>query len=111
MIKTLRVVKAAVKRNFRRKEWEKFKKDHDRTKLHLTQLTQKSTFKRDALSDDDDDDDQAEYKSDAPGDSHRESQGDPFNDSVAQDNAPKIQTTNPLAAALLKKFGTSSSSA
>ena len=57
MIKTLRVVKAAVKRNFRRKEWEKFKKDHDRTKLHLTQLTQKSTFKRDALSDDDDDDD------------------------------------------------------
>lgn len=60
--------------------------------------------------DDEDDDDEASYKSDAPG-SNRQSQADPFNDSVVDDNAPKIPTTNPLAAALLKKFGTSSSSA
>lgn len=48
ILKRLRVVKAAVKRNFTETEWAKFKGDNDTRLLHLTKLTETSKFRSDS---------------------------------------------------------------
>ena len=45
ILKSLRVVKAATKRNFTQGEWLKFKKENEMRHLHLTALTEVSQFK------------------------------------------------------------------
>lgn len=45
ILRSLRVVKAATKRNFTEQEWTLFKREHGMRYLHLTQLTETSKFK------------------------------------------------------------------
>ena len=50
IIKNLRVVRAATKQAFTKKEWIDFKKENEKRQLHLTSLTEKDLFKRSKTS-------------------------------------------------------------
>ena len=51
ILKTLRVVKAATKRNFTEVEWKKFKENNNMRKLRLTGMKEISIFKKEEPND------------------------------------------------------------
>jgi len=91
-LRKLRVVTAAAKHSFTKEKWLLFKKKNSLSTLHLTSLTHKSHFKENSS-------DSSSYSdSDEKNDKGDKKDGDGSSATIKVAN-------NPLASALLSRFG------